>query len=197
MSPRAKIHRQMAALHLQGLDRGFLASLGPRFLKLLYETIDADPDTHLIVDCEDERVIGFVTGGPGMGPVYQRLVRKGPRLVLALLPHIPRPRILRGVLDLMRYRRQHDAEDDVSVSLPRHELLSIVVDPTARGTGVAERLYQRLSDALRDDGAEGFRIVVGEELAPAHRFYRRMGAEPVATTSVHGGAPSTIYLQRL
>ena len=42
-----------------------------------------------------------------------------------------------------------------------------------------------------------FKIIVGAPLAPAHRFYRRMGAVPVAEMEVHGGAASTVYLQRV
>ena len=189
----ADLYAQVAALHAQGLDRGFLASLGQRFLRLLYATIDADPATHLIVECDGDRVLGFVTGGPGMGPVYRALLKQAPRLMLALLPNVLTPRAVKGVIDLLRYRRQEDSAG----GLPRHELLSIVIAPEARGTGVSERLYARLSDALRRDGAEAFRIVVGESLAPAHRFYTRMGATAAATTSVHGGAPSTVYVQRL
>lgn len=46
-----------------------------------------------------------------------------------------------------------------------------------------------------DRNRAAFKIVVGAELARAHRFYRRMGAEPMAEIAVHRGAASTVYVQ--
>ena len=96
------------------------------------------------------------------------------------------------ILEILRY-----SNEGAATPRPAEELLSLAVDPAHRGTGVAERLYRRLEAEFRARGASSFCITVGAALAPAHRFYRRMGARPLAQIEVHRGEPSTLYLQVL
>lgn len=42
-----------------------------------------------------------------------------------------------------------------------------------------------------------FLVIGGAPLAPAHRFYLRMGAVPTAEIEVHQWASTTIYVQTL
>ncbi len=185
--------RQVADIHAASINQGFLSSLGPRFLTQLYRAIDRCDDSVLIVEKNGDQVVGFVTGSRGMGAIYRQLLRNGPALCLALAPLIVQPRKVLGILEILRHSRNHDA----GAGLPEHELLSIAVVPEFRGTGVAERLYNSLVHHFQERGVHGFRIVVGESLAPAHRFYRRMGAQPAATVEVHAGRSSTIYVHSL
>jgi len=133
--------RQVGALHASCIDQGFLSSLGPRFLTVLYRAIDRSDDAVLIVETDGNGVIGFVTGGSGMRPIYRQMIRDWPKLILALLPIVFQPRKVLGILEILRRRDKDDPGSD----LPRHELFSIAVAPSARGTGVAERLYDRLT----------------------------------------------------
>jgi GNAT superfamily N-acetyltransferase len=80
-------------------------------------------------------------------------------------------------------------------NLPAYELLSIAVEPSARGHVVSEQLYCGLVDHCLDHSIPAFKIVVGQELAPAHRFYQRMGAEVVGEIEVHRGEKSIVYVQ--
>ena len=73
-------------------------------------------------------------------------------------------------------------------------MLSIAVAPEWRGQAVAEGLYRRLVDDFHRRGVDAFRITVGEALAPAHRFYLRMGAVPRAHIQVHRGERSVVYV---
>lgn len=196
MAHDRNILRQVAALHSVGLDRGFLSRLGPRFLVQLYAAIDAGPDSVLIVEQRNGKVVGFVTGGSGMGPIYRRLLHRPFSLGLALFPSLLRPSMLKGMIELV-YRRSADDPGCAGGTLPEHELFSIVVSVEMRGTGIAESLYNRLCAQFRAQGVPAFQIVVGESLSAAHRFYRRMGAEPVLKTSVHKGQISTVYAQQL
>lgn len=185
-------YRQVARLHVECLDRGFLATLGDDFLALMYEAIDLSPTAVLLTEEEGDQVTGFVTGGIGMGPIYREMVRRPARLAAALAPVLVRPAKLRRILDILRYSVAAPRAAD----MPDAELLSLMVAPVARGTGTAERLYRRLSAHFLSDGVAAFRITVGEALAPAHRFYSRMGADVVDEIEVHGGERSTVYVQR-
>jgi len=128
-----------------------------------------------------------------MGAVYRRMLHYPMHLTSALLPSILQPKRLFRMLEIIRYSRGQS----LPPCLPDAELLSIAVDPNYRGRQVAERLYHRLEDYFRENGIQAFRIVVGESLTPAHRFYLRMGALPTANMEVHRGENSTVYVHPL
>lgn len=183
------IYREVAHLHGTCINQGFLPTLGERFLSLLYEAIDADPNSVLFVEVIDGKVIGFVAGGRGMGSVYRQMLKRWPRLIRALLPALVNPMKLKRIVEIVWFSRK---QKPVPHS-PKAELFSIAVLEKARGRGVAERLYRDLALWFTQQGESSFCIVVGENLAPAHRFYRRMGAVPMAEISVHQGHVSTLY----
>ena len=81
-------------------------------------------------------------------------------------------------------------------SSPEAELFSIAVIQSARGSGLAQKLYNALGERFFQDGESAFCMVVGENLSQAHRFYQ-MGAVPFAQVSVHKGQSSTLYRQDL
>lgn len=192
MTP-AERYRQVARLHVRCLDQGFLATLGERFLALMYEAIDRADGTALLVEEAAGDVQGFITGGTGMGPIYRRMLRSPVRLALALAPALLRPSKLRRILEILRYSGDGTRPDGV----PDAELLSLAVAPEWRGQGVADRLYARLVEDFRSRGVDAFRITVGDALAPAHRFYQRMGATVAGDVEVHGGETSKIYVHRI
>ncbi|WP_266157807.1 GNAT family N-acetyltransferase [Dyella silvatica] len=191
MSKR-EIYRRVAELHIANIDQGFLSSLGVGFLSLLYQAIDEGEDSVLLTVESDDRVVGFVAGSMGMGPVYRRMLRHAPRLALALLPSVLSPRRVWRIIEILRYSRGHAQAS----SWPRAELLSIALDPACRGRDMAAALYQRLAQFFQSKGVAEFKIVVGAALGPAHKFYQRMGAVPIAQTEVHQGERSTVYSGR-
>jgi ribosomal protein S18 acetylase RimI-like enzyme len=189
----SEIYRQVAQLHASNIDQGFLSSLGTPFLSLLYEAIDVNESSVLLIAQHEGRVVGFVTGAEGMGSIYRQLLTRWPRLVVALLPAIASPRKLLKIAEILLMGKKAMPIPD----LPHAELLSIAVSPTQRGQGHSQTLYRALVDHFRKRGVCGFRIVVGEQLETAHRFYKRMGATPVGQIEVHHGQASTIYVHRL
>lgn len=193
MTPRDR-YRQVASLHVRCLDQGFLATLGEQFLAQMYEAIDHADGTALLTEERDGAVVGFITGGNGMGSIYRRMLRSPVRLGLALAPSLLSLPRVRRIIEIMRYS---GGADGLPTGVPDAELLSLAVAPEWRGKGVAEALYQRLVEDFRTRGVPAFRIIVGESLAPAHRFYRRMGAEPAGEVEVHEGQASTVYVHRV
>jgi ribosomal protein S18 acetylase RimI-like enzyme len=186
---KAATYRAVAHIHATCINQGFLPTLGERFLSLLYEAIDADPSSALFVEEAEGAVVGFVAGGRGMGPIYRQMIKRWPQLLLALLPALLNPSKLKRIFEIVLFTRK---QKPVS-GCPKAELFSIAILDDARGRGVAERLYEALMQRFAEEGESAFCIVVGEGLAPAHRFYRRMGAVPMAEISVHQGQASTLY----
>lgn len=190
----SKIYRSVAELHARNIDQGFLATLGVDVLAQLYRAIDESRGGVLYVSTDGDRIAGFVSGGVGMKYIYLRMLAHGLTLFPVLLPALLRPSVLRGLVELVRHGVK---TQDEGPGLPRAELLSLAVRPEFRGKGVAESLYQALCKRFAGDGHGAFRIVVGEALAPAHRFYRKMGALPEANVEVHAGRESVIYVQSI
>lgn len=187
------IYKQVAELHAACIDQGFLSKLGVPFLALMYRSIDEAADAVLLVEMRDGKVCGFVSGGAGMSAIYRCMFKRPVRLAWALLPSLVRPSRIRYIADILQYRRRQPKESH----LPKSELLSIAVDPSARGSGIAESLYLRLVEHFNAQGVSAFRITVGEALTTAHRFYKRMGALPAGQMEVHANQPSTIYVHTL
>ena len=183
---------QVANLHARNLDQGFLSTLGPKFLFLMYQAIDECEASVLIVENDPSGVsMGFVTGAEGMRPIFRQMLKRLPVLIVALLPSLLNPIKVWRILEILLHSK-HSKEIK---NLPPYELLSIAVDPYYRGQGVSERLYSGLVSHCHSRGIHSFRIIVGENLHPAHRFYRRMGAHVVGDVQVHGGQNSLVYAQ--
>ena len=191
------LHHQVAALHADNIAQGFLSTLGVGFLALLYRAIDEAPGSVLLVESRGGRAVGFIAGTTSLPAVYRRMLRRPFALARVLLPVMFRPRTLRRIAEILRYGRKGGAP----VGAPADaELLSLAVAPAYRGRaggGVAEQLYARLVDHFQHAGQAEMRIVVGQSLASAQRFYRRMGAEPVGPVEVHPGEQSILFRHRL
>ena len=183
---------QVAELHTKNLDQGFLSTLGPKFLFLMYRAIDECEASVLIVENDPSGVAkGFVTGAEGMRSIYHQMLKSLPALIVALLPSLLNPIKVWRILEILLHSK-HSAEKQ---NLPSYELLSIAVRPDHRGQGVSERPDSGLINHCRSRGIHSFRIIVGENLHPAHRFYQRMGAHVVGDVQVHGGQRSLVYAQ--
>ena len=192
MTPRER-YRQVARLHIRCLDQGFLATLGEGFLALMYEAIDHAEGAVLITEDRDGQLVGFITGGCGMGAIYRRMLRHPLRLGFSLVPSLLRPSRVRRILEILRY----SGDGSIPQGLPDAELLSLAVAPEWRGQQVADRLYARLVADFRQRQIDAFRITVGEPLVPAQRFYGRMGATVAGRVEVHGGEASRVYVHRI
>jgi len=186
-------YRIVASLHCDNINQGFLATLGVPFLTLLYEAIDKDSESVLLVERVDRRVVGFVTGTRGLGRIYKQLLLKPLRLIYSLKSCILSPSKMYKILEVLLISKG----SNISADLPKQELLSIVVNPAYQGGGHAENLFKALCSHFRAEGASSFRIVVGSNLDRAHAFYTKMGSLPVEEIQVHKGADSVVYVKTL
>lgn len=187
-------YEQVAEIHMRGIKQGFLSSLGVRFLSLMYQAIDETENSALIIAREEGKIIGFVSGTLSIDDVYRSMLKKRRRLFAALLPSLFSPRRLVRILEIGLYGRKRPAAE---AALPSAELLSISVAGEFRGKKHADRLYQDLIRFFQSRQVPNFKIVVGESLAPARRFYQRMGAKAMGSTEVHKGEKSIIYIQEV
>lgn len=183
----------VAELHCCNINQGFLATLGVPFLTLLYEAIDKDSESVLLVERVDHRIVGFVTGTHGLRRIYKQLLLKPFRLIYSLKSCILSPSKMYKILEVFLISKG----SNISADLPKQELLSIVVNPAYQGGSHAENLFKALCSHFRAEGASSFRIIVGSNLDRAHAFYTKMGSIPVEEIQVHKGADSVVYVKKL
>jgi GNAT superfamily N-acetyltransferase len=181
-----------ADLHGRCIDRGFLVRLGPRFLRQLYRYLaEADAGQVWVAIGDDGRVIGVCAYARDVRRMYRSVLRRGWFwLALATFPNSLRPRMAKGVLDVLRYPRKVGAKQ-----LPPAEILSIAVDPSVRGGGVGRALLERAVEQARLDGQEQIKVLAGVVLVVANRFYQACGFEKIDELSQHGGTLN-VYARR-
>ena len=180
----------VAHLHSTNINHGFLPSLGTRFLYELYRCISEHPETFLIAEEHDGKVLGFIAGTTGKRPLRSVLLRHPFRVFTALLPSLTNRHRIAGILAVAR----HVGSDHHSTTnLPRAELLSMAVDVKLRGQGCAERLFKSLEAQLRQANVSAFRIVAGSSLTAACRFYEKMGATEAERFQLHKGDVSIVF----
>jgi len=189
-------YTQIARLHIDNLDKSFLATLGPHFLAEMYRALDVNESTVLITETDQGQIVGFIAGGTNFGGVYKRMLLRiwvwgwSFSLKMILIKH------LKKVFNIMNYMKSKTPTTQ-TVTIPNAELLSIAVSSTMRKKGIASLLYKRLIDYFKDRGIDSFKIVVGENLAPAHHFYKKMGAQPISKAKLHSDKPSITYVHQI
>ncbi len=173
-----------ARLHAEQIGEGFLSSLGPRFLTLLYRRIVASPGSFLLVAEEGGAVVGQAAATEDVGALYRRfLVRDG--LVAGV---VAGPRLLRrwrSTVETLRY--PSGAE-----SLPRAELLAVAVDSRHQGRGIGRALVLAANEELAKRGVGDARVVVASSNVPALALYRSSGFRPATSIRVHAETRSEV-----
>jgi len=126
-------------------------------------------------------VIGFVAGTTSVARLYRSMIwRSGWRFALRLAKHTLSLATLYGILESARYPSRTGA------LFPDAELLSIVVEENARGTGVADALLAALLDEFRRRNCLTCKLIVGADLKRATAFYRKHGFAVAGTILSHG-----------
>jgi ribosomal protein S18 acetylase RimI-like enzyme len=175
--------KTLARLHQRMIAKGFLSSLGPRFLTILYRALIADPDAFVLVVRGETDPVAFIAGVADTGLFYKRFLRKHAiAAVWAMLPSLLRPSVWGRVLESLRYGN--------SGSPVRAELLSMAVAPVMRRRGLGRELIRALLTRSSGKGVTTMKVVVGAENEAAIALYRGCGFDEGHQTSVHGDDPS-------
>lgn len=182
---------EIAKLHQQAINKGFLSSLGLNFLSLLYESIDKSPSGILVIEKDKGKIVGFASGTVGSVSIYKTLLKSWLKLSLCLVPQLLSFSKIYKILEILLLSKKRK-KDRVKT-----ELLSIAVLPSYRGLGVAQKLYLNICNEFTKNDADCFLIVVGNELDRALNFYKKMGAVRMHEIEVHKGSKSTVLYQKL
>ncbi len=76
------------------------------------------------------------------------------------------------------------------------EIKSMYVAETARGSGAADALMQRLEVEARAAGFAALKLETGNTLHAAHRLYARHGFAPCDRFGDYPGSPSSLFMAK-
>ena len=176
--------RISARLHCAQIDEGFLASLGPRFLERLYRRVALFEGSFLLVAEASGAPVGFLAGAKEVGALYRSfIVRDG---VVAAIESAPR--LARAWPRAVETLRHGSAETPPGTA----ELLSVAVDPGARGQGAGTLLVNGFIDECRRRGSTSAQVVVGATNERAISLYSRAGFRQVEEFELHPGTRSLL-----
>jgi ribosomal protein S18 acetylase RimI-like enzyme len=179
----------LARFHMNTHPTAFLPTLGPRVMQRLYQALLSDAEAVAYVAERDGEVIGFSTGVVSVPAFYKRFYRRqGPRVALAVLPRLVRPKVLRKIYETARY------PDHANADLPPAEFTTLAVAPGIRSKGLGGRLSEAVLAGLKERGVDECRGTVHHSNEPMNRMMTRIGFVQVGEFAVHDGSPSIVYV---
>lgn len=186
----------IANLHLTTINEGFLSELGLGFLKSLYTYLIQKE--LVIVFKEKEQVLGFVSCALSSSGIMKRFLFASPLGILRLLVAILKnPQFIKPLMETYKAPKQSKSIPDLNIKIPETELLSISVSPLAQKGGIGTQLLQGLEDELIKRGITSYKVIAGEKLEGANKFYKKNGFVLAKQISIHGNAISNVYVKNL
>ena len=184
-----EVFRELARLHSEEIEGGFLTSLGPRVLAKLYEGICSSPDAFIYTASVDGRIVGFLCGSTNTRRVYKHVLRRhGLSLVLAAAPSLFSWGNIRLSFETLRYPAK-----SVPEGLPAAEILNFCVTQRLHRAGIGRNLFAAMTTEFHRRGIPQIRIVTGATQYSAIQFYQKFGATPAGTIDVHSRTVSQLF----
>ena len=172
-----KYAEHMAQIHVDALPNSFLASLGTRFLTLLYKHLIEDDNVVTLGIVEKQKLIGFITAGNSLNRVYFKLLKKPFLLWCSLFYSNVNLKKIRGIAELAYYTIRPYKNKASGMDMQcQNELYLLAIHPKHRRNGIASGLFENLMQVFLQNGIEQFKILVGEDLKEAQMFYEKHGA---------------------
>lgn len=175
--PLAPQHADEAArLHILGQPGTFLTALGPEVLAVVYRALpESTVGFGYAWTGPDGRLLGFAAVTTSTGRLFLEV---GLRYFFQLLPllvrrYLHRPSLLWHSLQTVFYPLLVEGGDEPEGSVA--ELLSIMVEPAARGQGIGGELMAAVLAGCQTRNITALDVTVDKANQGAQRFYRREG----------------------
>lgn len=187
----------IARLHKQVLTSGFLSKLDLSILCSLYQLINKE-GILLVAITEDNKLAGFVSFSHDTKMLMRLFVKPSldisMRLIINYLKH---PSFILRSFETLLAPFKHGNSKEVKVNVPGGELLSIVVNPEVQHSGTGTALLSQLEEELRKRQIFTYKVVTGEQLISANRFYQKNGFLLAGRIRIHGKAMSNVYVKNI
>lgn len=183
--------QRIALIHQQEIGRGFLSSLPIAFLTKFYAALITSPVSFCVVAKEGGQVIGFIAGVADIKRFQKYFLRAYffSSLVILSKKFLSITFVKRALETLLYPTKETE--------LPRAELLTMAVTRQFQGQGVAGVMLQEFLSQMRGRNTASFKVLAGQELESANRFYQRNGFVKVKETTLHDNKTSNVYIFNL
>jgi len=182
---------EVARLHIDGINTGFISSLGIDFVMALYKAIAQSKTSFSFVAEENDKVLGFVAFTTNINKLYKSVIlKKGWRFALLLAGKMFSLKRIKKVFETLFYPSRIK-----KMNLPLAELLSIVVADESQGKGLGLQLLQKGLAGCAKRGIDKVKVLVGADNKPANELYQKCGFELVGQIDNHG-VISNVYVAK-
>jgi ribosomal protein S18 acetylase RimI-like enzyme len=186
----------LANLHYQTITKGFLPKLGTSFLKYLYAFLINNEI--VLIYKEENKILGFVSCALNMKGLMKRFFMKNPSIIAIVFRNlIKKPKIIVSLFETFRAPLISRKTIYSETILPSTELLSICVDSSAQKGSIGTQLLYALEQELRNKGIKKYKVIAGESLIGANKFYLKNGFELATQIVIHGNSLSNVYVKTL
>lgn len=188
----------LAKLHAETLTTSFLAGLGLRFLSNLYQFIISEEKVWVYE--EEKEIKGFVSFSRNSAGMMKRLLIHCPACILLLVfKLIERPNYIQRFWETFRipFQSNTSAEAESTIILPSSELLSISVSPNCQTSRIGSQLVKTMEEYLQQNRILSYKVVAGEVLVGANKFYLKNGFVLATQIRLHGNSLSNVYVKEI
>jgi len=184
LAPRHSL--DLAVLHLSHLPTPFKGAPGKHLLSVYYKAVASGRGAAGYVAEDRDQVLGYVCGVWEPAELRATLL-KSQWSSLALWA--PASVLIQPQLVLSFVQRLgSSSEESAREADEGYELRPIVVDPVARGTGLASRLVDRLISDARNRGFDRIHLFTEIDNQRAQAFYEKMGFMSMGQIQHDGGS---------
>lgn len=188
--PLAPEHAVRAAqLHIEGINTGFISSLGLGFVTTLYRAMAQDPQSFGYVAIKEGEVVGFAAFTTNLQGLYKSIMkRSGFKCAFLLFRKMLSWRVIKKTLETVFYPSRIG-----KYRFPEAEFLSMSISPEARGHGLATRFVKTGFEEYRRRGIKQLKIMAAVKIGPINMMYEKLGFKVVAQVENHG-VVSNVYV---
>lgn len=180
--------RDLADLHQRYISWGFLTSLGEDVLKWIYHSLVTYPKGVVIVAEEEDKIVGFVSGVTDLKEYYIFFFK---RYFFRVMPKV----LLRlSSAGKMVETLLYAGPKKETFSLPKEELLAIVVEKDYRGRKISQGLFYKLGEWFASRNVHRFKTTVGENNLKSIKFFQGLGCKEVGIDEIHRDQRSKIFV---
>lgn len=189
--------QQIALLHYQTINQGFLTKLGISFLKSLYQFLIFKE--LVLVYSEANKVVGFISCALSSRGIMKRFLFSSPGGILKLgIALLKNPKLIKQLKETYQAPSLSVSDDtDAENDIPETELLSISVSPLAQKGGIGTNLLIALEKELIKKGISKYKVIAGEKLEGANKFYQKNGFVLAKQIIIHGDDISNVYIKEI
>lgn len=180
----------IAEIHYDEIDQGFLRTLGKGVLTGLYEAVIENPESFTVIARENGEIAGFIAGSTDIGKLYKDFFQKHSwRVVISGFFTLINPKKWKNIAQILRYPKIEQMRD-----LPQAELISIAVKKELQGKGIAKAMFEMFVSEMKKRNVKAFKAMAGEKLTSAIALYEKLGFRYVSQISIHPETASRIYI---